>query len=83
MKLFFDTNILIDYLNGIEPAQSEIERSGERHISIITWMEMLAGAHDDAEEDVIDMFFAISASSISRAARLVRQSRSGAAALSP
>ena len=56
MKHIFDTNILIDYLNGIEAAQTEIERSGERHISIITWIEMLAGAHDDAEEDVIDMF---------------------------
>jgi predicted nucleic acid-binding protein len=56
MKRVFDTNILIDYLQGIEAAKTEIESSGERYISIITWMEMLAGAHDDAEEDVIDMF---------------------------
>lgn len=56
MKRLFDTNILIDYLNGIEAAQAEIEHSGERYISIITWMELLAGSHDDAEEDVIDLF---------------------------
>ena len=56
MKLLFDTNILIDYLNGIDAARQEIERTRERCISIITWMELLAGAHDDAEEDVIDMF---------------------------
>ena len=56
MRLLFDTNILIDYLNGVEPARQEVERSRDRCISIITWMELLAGAHDDAEEDVIDMF---------------------------
>ena len=56
MKLLFDTNILIDYLNGVDAAREEIERTRERCISIITWMELLAGAHDDAEEDVIDMF---------------------------
>ena len=49
-------DILIDYLNGAEPARVEIERARERFISIVTWMEVLAGAHDDEEEDVIDMF---------------------------
>jgi len=56
MKLLFDTNILIDYLNGVDAAKEEVERTRERYISIITWMEVLAGAQDDAEEDVIDMF---------------------------
>jgi predicted nucleic acid-binding protein len=56
VKLLFDTNILIDYLNGVEAAMVEVERSRERCISIISWMELLAGAKDDAEEDVIDMF---------------------------
>ncbi len=56
MKLLFDTNILIDYLNGVDAAREEVERTHERSISIISWMELLAGAHDDAEEDVIDMF---------------------------
>lgn len=54
--MLFDTNILIDYLNGVEAARTEIDRSEERLVSIITWMEVLAGARDEAEEDVIDMF---------------------------
>ena len=52
----FDTNILIDYLNGVDAARTEIERSAERLVSIITWMEVLAGARDKAEEDVIGQF---------------------------
>jgi predicted nucleic acid-binding protein len=56
MKALFDSNILIDYLNGIEAARSEIERNQERLVSIVTWMEVLAGARDEAEEDVIDLF---------------------------
>ena len=56
MKALFDTNILIDYLNGVEAAQEEFARYRQRLISIVTWMEVLAGAHDDAEEDVIHMF---------------------------
>jgi predicted nucleic acid-binding protein len=56
MKALFDTNILIDYLNGVEAARAEIERPAERLVSIITWMEVLAGARDDAEEDVIVLF---------------------------
>ena len=56
MKALFDTNILIDYLNGVEEARTEIDRAGERLISIITWMEVLAGTRDEAEEDVVDMF---------------------------
>ena len=56
MKALFDTNILIDYLNGIEPARREIERTRDRFISIVSWMEVLAGAENAEEEDVLDMF---------------------------
>ena len=56
MKALFDTNILIDYLNGVDAARTELDRPAERLVSIITWMEVLAGARDEAEEDVIDMF---------------------------
>lgn len=56
MKALFDTNILIDYLNGIAASRREVERHRDRLISIITWMEVLAGAHDDAELEVIEMF---------------------------
>jgi predicted nucleic acid-binding protein len=56
MKALFDTNILIDYLNGVDAARTELDRPVERLVSIITWMEVLAGARDEAEEGVIDMF---------------------------
>ena len=47
MKALFDTNILIDYLNGIEAARKEIERYDTVMISAITWMEVMVGAKDD------------------------------------
>ncbi len=56
MKALFDTNILIDYLNGVDAAKTEIERPADRLVSIITWMEVLAGARDDEQEDVIELF---------------------------
>ena len=56
MKALFDTNILIDYLRGIPAAKRELERSPHRAISLITWMEVLAGARSDAEEEVIELF---------------------------
>jgi hypothetical protein len=56
MKALFDTNILIDYLAGRPEAEAELARHRDRLISIVTWMEVLAGARSEAEEDVIDMF---------------------------
>jgi predicted nucleic acid-binding protein len=52
----FDTNILIDYLIGVEEAQEEIERYARRGISIITWMELQIGSRSEDEADVIDLF---------------------------
>jgi predicted nucleic acid-binding protein len=43
VKALFDTNILIDYLNGIKAAQTEMARYNEKAISIITWMEVMVG----------------------------------------
>lgn len=47
VKPLFDTNILIDFLNGIPQARDEFARYRERSISIITWMEVLVGVDDD------------------------------------
>jgi predicted nucleic acid-binding protein len=49
VKALFDTNILIDFLNGIPQARDEIARYREKSISIITWMEVLVGANEDVE----------------------------------
>ena len=56
MNALFDTNILIDYLNGNEAARKEIGAHRQRFVSIITWMEVLAGAHNAEEADVLEMF---------------------------
>ncbi|MCG6941259.1 MAG: hypothetical protein LJE69_08410 [Thiohalocapsa sp.] len=43
VKALLDTNILIDYLNGVIAARDEIGRYQRPLISLITWMEVLAG----------------------------------------
>lgn len=57
VKVLFDTNILIDYLNGVEDAAREIGRYSDKAISLITWMEVMAGA-TAGDERVIKAFLA-------------------------
>jgi predicted nucleic acid-binding protein len=52
MKALLDTNILIDYLNGIEAARDEIQLYETPAISIITWMEVMVGCDDQTEKVV-------------------------------
>lgn len=49
VKVLFDTNILIDYLNGIELAKAELERYPNKAISLITWMEVLVGVTPETD----------------------------------
>ncbi len=58
MQVVFDTNVLVDYLRGIDDARLEIERYRERTISLVTWMEVLVGAADDDEEASLRSFLA-------------------------
>lgn len=51
-KVLFDTNILIDYLNGISQARAELERHPDRAISIVTWMEVMAGTTEIDERQI-------------------------------
>ncbi len=44
VKALLDTNILIDFLNGIEQARDELARYDDPAISIITRMEVMVGA---------------------------------------
>ena len=57
MFLNSDTNILIDYLNGVDAARLEISRYDNPLISPITWMEFMLGAKT-GEEDTIRRFLA-------------------------
>ena len=49
MRTVFDTNILIDLLNGLEIARAEVKRHDDVAISHVTWMEMLVGATPERE----------------------------------
>ena len=52
VKALFDTNILIDYLNGIEAAKTELDRYTDRDdkaISVVTWMEVLVGTTPETD----------------------------------
>lgn len=50
VKLLFDTNILIDYLNGIEQAKAELAMPTNKAISLLTWMEVMAHATPETED---------------------------------
>jgi predicted nucleic acid-binding protein len=52
----FDTNILIDFLRGYQPAIDEIEYWDDAVISSITWMELMAGARDRDDEKYLAEF---------------------------
>jgi predicted nucleic acid-binding protein len=49
VNALFDTNILIDYLRGIPAARAELGRYDHTAISVITWIEVMVGAPEDAE----------------------------------
>jgi predicted nucleic acid-binding protein len=55
VKALFDTNILIDFLNGIGDAKSELDRYQDKAISIITWMEVQVGTRP-ADQVAVDKF---------------------------
>ncbi len=56
VKALFDTNILIDFLNGVSGAKREIERYDQPAISLISWMETLAGVKDSEEGKMVRGF---------------------------
>jgi predicted nucleic acid-binding protein len=49
VKALFDTNIVVDYLNAVPEARTELRRYTEKAISITTWMEVMVGADRDVE----------------------------------
>ena len=74
----FDTNILIDGLKGFAAAEKELARYSRRWISRIGWIEVMAGATEDARqlEEYLDHFQVVELSEeIARRAALIRQQR--------
>jgi predicted nucleic acid-binding protein len=58
VQALFDTNILVDYLNGVDEARREYERHERRSISVITWAEVLVGTRSAADEQATRGFLA-------------------------
>ena len=56
MRPVFDTNILIDFLAGKQPAKDEISRYPQSRISVITWMEVMVGASGKPDETTVRQF---------------------------
>jgi predicted nucleic acid-binding protein len=77
----FDTNILIDHLNGIAKATREIQRGDDPAISMITWIEVMTGATSPDEEKLLKVFLMnfeclpVSSAVAERAALIRRQKR--------
>jgi len=49
VKALLDTNILVDYLNAVPQARTELGLYAEKAISIVTWMEVMVGASGNVE----------------------------------
>ena len=77
----FDTNILIDYMLGVEEAKHTLTQFQDPAISIVTWIEFLVGAQNDREEQKLERFLTrftridIDTALARRAARIRRQHR--------
>jgi predicted nucleic acid-binding protein len=73
MIAVFDTNIVIDSLNGIAKADAEYARYDRVLISLVTWMEVLVGEKSDDTQlrdfleshfEVIPLDFAIAETTV-------------------
>jgi predicted nucleic acid-binding protein len=58
VRALLDTNILIDLLRAIPKARAELGRYAARAISIVTWMEIMAGTPASAETGTRDFLAA-------------------------
>ena len=52
VKALFDSDVLIDHLQGIPAANVELDRYDDRAVSIVTWIELLVGATPANEASV-------------------------------
>lgn len=49
MRAVIDTNVLVDYLQGLDDARVELAHYGKPAISVISWMEVMVGATPQTE----------------------------------
>jgi predicted nucleic acid-binding protein len=58
LNALIDSDVLLDFLDGDPAAAREIARYRECRVSIISWLELLAGAKTDADEEARHGFLA-------------------------
>lgn len=56
VKALIDSDVLIDYLQGVLTAKKEIARYSHACISVISWAEVMVGASNEKEETVCRSF---------------------------
>ena len=57
MKAVIDSDVLIDFLQGVDEAAAEIDRYDDACYSIISWMEVMIGAVTDQERFAAETLF--------------------------
>jgi len=57
MKAVIDSDVLIDFLQGLDAAAAEIDRYEDPCYSVISWMEVMIGAETDAERFAAETLF--------------------------
>lgn len=77
--VLFDTNILIDYLRGNPAARAQCDLHANRAISIISWMEVMAGttaANEDSTRAFLLNFHILSIdSAVAERAIIIRRTK--------
>jgi len=56
MRAIVDSDVLIDYLQGVEAAKVELSRYRRREISIISWMDVMIGVESPHDEKLCREF---------------------------
>ncbi len=51
MRAVIDSDVLVDYLQGLPGAAEELARYADRCISLISWMEVMVGAQVHPNEE--------------------------------
>ena len=54
MKAVLDSDVLIDYLQGVPEAREELARYSQPHFAMISFIELHCGARDAAESRAVD-----------------------------
>ncbi len=54
MKAVLDSDVLIDYLQGVPEAREELARYRQPHFSVISFIELHCGARDADESRAVD-----------------------------